>query len=138
MAGQTTDHVDAARLADVDLFADLSEEEREEVAGIMRLARVPVGNVLTAEGDASSKFFVILEGAMTVHRNGRHVADLGPGDVVGEMGTLALHPRNATVIATLPSAIGVLMGWDLRSLAERFPAVRTRADAIVASRSGQA
>jgi hypothetical protein len=51
-----------------------------------------------------------------LHRSGRHVADLGPGDVFGETGVLALKPRNASVIATTPVQVAVAMGWDVRSL----------------------
>lgn len=137
--GQETDgQVDGGRLAEVELFAGLSDEERDAVAGMMRVVRVPVGNVLALEGGSSAKFFAILDGAMTVHRGGQHLADLGPGDVVGEAGALALLPRNATVIATLPSEIAVLMGWDLRALVEQYPALRERAEAIVAERSADA
>lgn len=136
MDGKTAEpQVSGDRLAGVELFADLSDAERAEVASKMRLIRVPVGNVLAEEGGLASKSFVILDGAMTVHRAGRHLADLGPGDVVGETGALALLPRNATVIATLPSEIAALMGWDLRELLERFPAVKARADALVAART---
>ena len=131
----TSEHVGADDLAGFELFAGLSDDERGDVAAAMRREAVAVGGVLMVEGELSSKAFVVLSGAMTVHREGRHVADLGPGDVVGEAGTLGLLPRNATVIATVPSSIAVLMGWDLRDLANQHPSFRARIDELAARRA---
>jgi CRP/FNR family transcriptional regulator, cyclic AMP receptor protein len=130
-----TDRVDAARLADVELFSELTDEDREQVAQMMRLTRAPVGTVVAVEGDLPTKFFVLLTGTVTVHRAGRHLADLGAGEVFGEAGAVVLQARNASVIATTPAELGVLMGWDLRGLIARYPSVKERIDALVDARS---
>ena len=127
--------IEADRLGGVDVFSRLSAEELDRVAEMMRLVPAPVGTVVATEGDLSSTFFVVLSGTVTVHREGRHVADLGAGDVFGEVGTVMLQPRNATVIATTPAEVAVLMGWDLRDVLEQHPSVRARLDEIAASRS---
>lgn len=125
----------ADRLAGVELFSGLSAEELEDAAGVMDLVSAPVGSVLTSEADdLKAKFFVLLQGTVTVHREGHHVADLGPGEVFGEAVSVAGQPRNATVIVTTPAELGVVMGWDLRGLLERQPSIRTRLDEIVSSR----
>jgi CRP/FNR family transcriptional regulator, cyclic AMP receptor protein len=126
----------ADQLAGVELFSGMSPEELEDVAGTMQLVSAPVGDVLTSESDdMKAKFFVLLQGTVTVHRDGHHVADLGPGEVFGEAVSEAGQPRNATVIVTTPAELGVVMGWDLRALMERLPSVRTRLDEIASSRS---
>lgn len=128
----------ADRLAGVELFSGMSAEELEDVAGVMDLVSAAVGTVLTSEADdLKAKFFVLLQGTVTVHREGRHVADLGPGEVFGEAVSVAGQPRTATVIVTTPAELGVVMGWDLRELLERQPSIRTRLDAIVSSRSAR-
>ncbi len=126
----------ADQLAGVELFAGLSAADIEDVAGTMQRVSVPVGNVLVAEADdMNARFFVLLQGTVTVHRAGHHVADLGPGEVFGEAVSVAGQARNATVIATTPAELGVMMGWDLRALTERHPAIRTRLDTITSERS---
>lgn len=126
----------ADQLAGVELFSGMSAEELGDVAGVMDLVSAPVGSVLTSEADdLKAKFFVLLQGTVTVHREGHHVADLGPGEVFGEAVSVAGQPRNATVIVTTPAELGVVMGWDLRGLLERQPSIRTRLDEIVSSRS---
>jgi CRP/FNR family transcriptional regulator, cyclic AMP receptor protein len=124
------------RLAGVALFSGLSPEDLEDVAGVMQLVSAPVGDVLTSEtDDMKATFFVLLQGTVTVHRDGHHVADLGPGEVFGEAVSVAGQARDATVIVTTPAELGVVMGWDLRALLERLPSLRTRLDEIASSRS---
>jgi CRP/FNR family transcriptional regulator, cyclic AMP receptor protein len=132
------DEVAPDRLASVELFAGLSDEERSAVAATMRLQRFARGGVVAEEGDLPTKFFVMLDGHVTVHRDGRHVADLGPGEVFGEAGAAALQPRNASVIATTPVEVAVMMGWDLRDLMTALPALGARVEALIADRASSA
>lgn len=129
--------MDAAALDQVGLFEDLSPDERALIGEVMRVEQHPRGTMIVEEGDVPSKFFVILDGHVTVHREGRHVVDLGPGDFFGEVGVLALEPRNATVIATTPLKVAMAMGWDLRRALDQAPAAYRRlADTAAARMSG--
>jgi CRP/FNR family transcriptional regulator, cyclic AMP receptor protein len=126
------------QVADIELFSGLPGELRSQVAEQLLLTEVPVGEVLIAEDDLSTKLFLLFAGDVTVHRSGHHVADLHAGEVFGESGTLALEHRNATVIATTPARLGVLMGWDLRELAAGSPELAARLDELTRSRARQA
>lgn len=113
----------------------MSEEDLARVARASRYLRAPTGFVVTEEGDdLSAKFFVILKGTVTVHRAGRHVADMQSGDFFGEVGTMTIAPRNATVIATTPVEAAVIMGWDLREMVDDLPSLRTKLEAAVLER----
>jgi CRP/FNR family transcriptional regulator, cyclic AMP receptor protein len=126
--------MDASRLESVGLLADVSAEHREELAEVLREEKHPRGAVLVEEGDLPTKFYILLSGYVTVHREGRHIADLGPGDFFGEIGVLALEGRNASVIATTPCEAAVAMGWDLRQLLDEMPELKTRLATAAASR----
>jgi CRP-like cAMP-binding protein len=126
--------VDAADLEDVGLFSDLSPEGRATISGVMRVEEHPRGRLLVEEGDVPSKFFVVLDGHVTVHRAGQHVVDLGPGDFFGEIGVLSMEPRNATVISTTPLRVAVAMGWDLRRVLDQVPDARLQLVETAAAR----
>ena len=63
------------------------------------------------------------------------MAELGPGDVVGEMGVLERAQRNATVTATSPMLLVTLTGWDVRKLRKQAPEA---VDHLRAGRGGSA
>lgn len=126
--------VDVVELKPTGLFSDLLQENRAKLADVMKVEDHPVGAVLVAEGDLPSKFFVLLEGHVTVHRQGQHVVDLGPDDFFGEIGVLSLEERNASVIATTPVKVAVAMGWDLRRVLDELPTVRQKLENTAASR----
>ena len=113
--------MDVARLKRIPVFADLDDDALSKIAALAAEVSVPEGKELVREGDYSYDVLAIEEGTATVQRGGEHVADLGPGDVIGEMGVLERDQRNATVIATSPMLLMTLTSWDIRKLRKSAP-----------------
>ena len=129
--------MDAAILATAPFFSELSLGEQATIAPYAAEVRVAEGKCLVAEGDFSYELLVIEEGRAEVTRGGEHVADLGPGDVIGEMGVLDNVPRNATVTARTAMTLVTLSRWDVRRLRKNHAAIAERIQAIAAQRSGE-
>lgn len=88
-------------------FADvLMPAELDRLAGAARAVAFAAGERLVTEDDPGSSMFVIVSGSAEVTLRGdggpRHLADLGPGDVVGEGSLLTGATRSATVTAGAP------------------------------------
>jgi CRP-like cAMP-binding protein len=115
--------MDESQLASIDLFSSLSKRERNEIANRAEEIEVQAGTHLVREGEFAYEFFVIEEGSAEVVRDGEHVADLGPGDFLGEMGIVTQSPRNASVVAREPTRVMVLSEQDFRGVARSFPTV---------------
>ena len=130
--------MDPARLKRIPVFADLSDEERDHVAALAAEVSVPESKELVREGDYSYDVLAIEEGTASVDRHGEHIADLGPGDVFGEMGVLKREQRNATVVATSPMLLVTLTSWDIRRLQKTAPNAVAHLREVVAQRSDQA
>jgi CRP/FNR family cyclic AMP-dependent transcriptional regulator len=130
--------MDPARLKKIPVFADLSDEERDHVAALAAEVSVPESKELVREGDYSYDVLAIEEGTASVERHGEHIADLGPGDVFGEMGVLKREQRNATVVATSPMLLVTLTSWDIRRLQKTAPDAVDHLREVVAQRSDQA
>lgn len=70
-----------------------------------RRRRFPKGTVLMHQGDPSNAMYLLVHGFVRVERMSPalvkplHLADLGPGEVVGEIGIINRAPRSATVTA---------------------------------------
>jgi CRP/FNR family cyclic AMP-dependent transcriptional regulator len=130
--------VDPARLKKIPVFADVDDEELRHIANLMAEVSVPDGKELVREGDYSYDLLVIEEGTAKVEKSGDTVAELGPGDVVGEMGVLERAQRNATVIATSPMRLFTLTGWDVRRLRKSAPDAVEHLRSVVAERKDHA
>ena len=126
--------MDPARLRKIPVFSDLDNAELSHVAALAAEVSVPEGEALVREGDYSYDVLAIEEGTASVEREGTHIADVGPGDVVGEMGVLERSQRNATVRATSPMRLVTLTGWDIRRLRKSAPNAVEHLRGVVAQR----
>jgi cyclic nucleotide-binding protein len=83
-----------------------SAMERELSATIMRggpkprIRTLERGETLVSQGDAATQVYLILDGMFVVEVDGREVAEIGPGAVVGERAALEGGIRTATLRAT--------------------------------------
>ena len=53
-----------------------------------------------------------------VIRDGKKIASLGSGDLIGEMGLFERQQRNADVIATSPMRVVKLTHWEIRRMSQ--------------------
>jgi CRP-like cAMP-binding protein len=130
--------VDPQRLKNIAVFAHLDDEQLAHIAALAAEVSVPAGKELVREGDYSYDVLAIEEGSASVERDGDRIADLGPGDVVGEMGVLERSQRNATVVATSPMRLVTLTSWDIRRLRKTAPAAVDHLRGLVAERRATA
>ena len=114
--------MDEHKLKSLSLFAGLGKEDLRSVARVADEVDVDEGKELLHEGRFAYEFMVIEEGRAEVMRgSGEHVADLGPGEFVGEIAALERGRRNATVVARSPMTLVVMTARDLRHLAGSIP-----------------
>jgi CRP-like cAMP-binding protein len=126
--------LDPTRLKSIPLFEAVSDDALAEIATFAQEVSVEGGRELVREGDYSYEFMVLEEGAAEVKRGGEHVADLGPGDFFGEVGLLERDRRNATVVATAPTRLITLTGWDLKRLERTSPAAVEAIRSVIGQR----
>lgn len=126
--------IDPASLKEVPLFAGLSRGARKVVAQHTDEVRLAPGTKIVSEGALAYELFVIVEGTAQVSEGGTDIAQMGPGDVVGEIGVLRTHKRTATVTATSPVKALVLYGPELTALRETMPEVFTELESLIEER----
>jgi CRP/FNR family cyclic AMP-dependent transcriptional regulator len=126
--------LDASQLKSIPLFADVPDEELGQIATFAQEVMVNEGRELVREGDFSYEFMAIEEGEAEVSRDGKHLADLGPGDFFGETGLLEKTLRNATVTAKTPMRLVTLTGWDLKRMERHVPEAIERVRATLEER----
>lgn len=129
--------MDESVLRSIPLFSALSRDELRWLSAHTDEVPVEAGDRLIRDGAFAHEFFVILDGTAAVTRGGEHVADLVPGDFMGEMGVLAEEGRrSATVVATSPMRVVVMTDRDLRDLRREVPSVADAVARAVKERMG--
>jgi CRP/FNR family transcriptional regulator, cyclic AMP receptor protein len=126
--------MEESELRTVPLFESLSSEERRAIAPHADEIEVPEGTELVRQGEFAYEFFVIEDGTADVMRDGERIAELGPGDFLGEMGIVGKVVRNATVVTTSFVRAIVMTEQALRSITRTNPAVADRITAVVEER----
>jgi MFS family permease len=77
--------------------AEVPQIVLEQLAAAAQFCPLPPGIDVVVQGAQAHAFYAIVDGRVVVHRGGKTVVHLGPGDSFGERGLLDRGPRNATV-----------------------------------------
>jgi small-conductance mechanosensitive channel/CRP-like cAMP-binding protein len=126
----------AEQLGRVDLFAELSDEERAQLAATCREHLFGAGERIVRQGDPGRSMFVVLDGRVriTLEPSGQEVATTAAGGFFGEMSMLTGDPRTATVQAMGDAALLEIDAERFRTLAVQSPGLVERVGAIVLTR----
>ena len=85
-------------LASVPLFSGCTTKVLRDIAKATVELTLQQGKEFVTQGDVGREAFVIVEGTAEVSRGGQAIAELGPGDCVGELALLDHGPRTATAV----------------------------------------
>ncbi len=110
--------MDANRLTAIPIFSHLSDAEAKRLATFATETSAADGQILMKEGDYSVELIAIEEGSADVIQDGKKIASLKTGDLIGEMGLLEQRPRNADVLATSPMRLIKLTHWEIRRMSD--------------------
>jgi CRP-like cAMP-binding protein len=126
--------MDESKLGSIELFESLSRDERRTVAQHAEEIDVAEGTELVRQGEFAYEFFVIEDGTADVLRDGGRIAELGPGDFLGEMGIVSQAVRNATVVTTSAASVIAMTSQDFRAMQRSSPSVASQIQAAVEER----
>jgi len=131
--------LDAAVLAEVDLFGSLPEGAVERIAAAAQQRTLRRGDVLFREGDVGDELFIVESGRIAIANrsfDGREsvVALMEAGDVFGEMSLFDGEGRSADARALEPSSVNVVPFEPVRALFREQPELLWGVVALLARR----
>jgi len=127
----STDYLD--HLAQIRLFSSCNSKELAKIARASDELSLPEGKILMTQGETGREAFVIVDGRARVEVGDVEVAELGPGDHVGELALLDGGTRTATVTATTDMTVLVISQRAFFGLIDEVPGLARK---ILASLAG--
>ena len=123
----------------VPLFSELDGSELERFSRVAVPRSFPGGTRVFHEGDHSDACYIVRSGNFRVtreHSDGRAItlANLGPGDIFGELAMLDGEVRSASVEALNDGELLALPAIDVRSLLARHPDITVKLVAALTRR----
>jgi predicted acylesterase/phospholipase RssA/CRP-like cAMP-binding protein len=111
-----------------EIFKELTDHQLDQYASVMTVQTLARGETLFEQGSASDAFYVLLSGhliAILVNEKGtqQRIGNIGPGEVVGEMGVLTNQPRALKIVAQRESRLGKITQADFQKLYALSPKI---------------
>ena len=124
------------------LFAELTEQQRERLQGSTEFVTYGHGETIVSEGAEGDSMFMICRGQATVSRRIQKdesfaVAQLGVGDLFGEMTLCTGEPRSATVRTRGECELAEITRIHLAKLFEEDPSLLERFGDLVSRRQAE-
>jgi CRP/FNR family transcriptional regulator, cyclic AMP receptor protein len=111
----------AAVLAQIDFFTGCTQRQIEDIAKLVHDREVDAGDILCEQGESGTDAFVIVDGDIAVFFDDKQIAEIGPGEVVGELAVERGGIRTATLKAMTPVRALVVDSREIESVLSSDP-----------------
>jgi CRP-like cAMP-binding protein len=128
--------MDVSQLDGIPLFEGLQPDQLQRIADWLEPVEVPAGWYLLNQGSYPEGFFVVLDGEVTVERDGVAIGKIGPGDFFGEIALLEDDRRTATVTTATRVKAAVMDAADFFEMCAEIPSISSRITDAAMRRSG--
>jgi CRP-like cAMP-binding protein len=123
-----------ARLREIPLFSELSDDALRSLAQIASEVDVPAGQVMVKPYDPGLGMFIVEEGTVVVELDDREVK-LGPGDFFGELALLIPEGTRAARVRALTDVQCLAIArHDFAGLLENEPGISVAMLPVLARR----
>ena len=102
-------------------FSSLKGRDVERIAEAGTYVHQPADWSLMSEGTGADKAYIILSGTASVRHQGREIATMGAGDMVGALGVLGRKLRSASVVSSSEMEVLHFTRERLQELVEQIP-----------------
>jgi CRP/FNR family transcriptional regulator, cyclic AMP receptor protein len=117
----------------VSFFDTFSPQEVARISAAGTRVKVPGGWSPIWERTPADKAYIVLEGTVSVRRDGEEIAQVGPGEIIGEAAIVNHSLRTASIVALTPLELIHFTDRAVLELCQEIPAfgnaLRASADA---------
>ncbi|MHB1350986.1 MAG: DUF4388 domain-containing protein [Desulfobulbaceae bacterium] len=104
------------------LFEPLEDDALADLTVLLEFKVIPFGKVVVKKGSPGTNFYIILHGQVEVRADdGSKLADLGAGEMFGEMSLLSAEPFSHTIVSLTTSKLALLSIKNFKEILKKFP-----------------
>ena len=115
-------------------FSAFTPQEIARISSAGTRVTLPEGWAPISERTGADKAYIILSGTVSVRQHGEEVAQVGPGDIVGEAAILNHSLRTASIVALTPLELIHFTADQLNRLAVEMPKFGEQLEALAKER----
>ena len=120
MAKKSTHHLQYAEFA---FAASANPQELETLCRLTTRIDVKKGSILMHQGAFGNEVLLLVHGQLVIEKDGKLIASIAPGAVVGERAVILNEPRDATVRAAFDSTILAMSRSEFNTLLAECPSI---------------
>src|SRR6266511_399823 len=111
----------------IELFSRLDPKIQKKLSDACLMRPFTKNETIVRQGEMGLGLYLISKGRVKVENEKggqrKHLKDLGPGEVIGEMSVLDNKPRSATVTATEDTECVLLTRDSIMKLMNKYPEI---------------
>jgi CRP/FNR family cyclic AMP-dependent transcriptional regulator len=112
-------------LRNIDIFEPLDDDALSDLTLLLEMRSIPVDKVVINKGDPGSNLYIILKGLVSVLADdGSKVAQMGTGEIFGEMSLLSGEPVISTIHTIAPTQVAMLSVKNFRFVLKKHPVLQ--------------
>ena len=112
-------------LRKLSLFDYLEDDPLRELTMLLEFKTIPFGKIVVKKGTPGTNFFIILQGQVEVKADdGSKLADIGAGEMFGEMSLLSAEPFMHSIHSVKTTQIAILSIKNFKEILKGFPVLQ--------------
>lgn len=107
------------------LFNSLEDDPLQDLTMLLEFKSIPFGKVVVKKGTPGTNFFILLTGQVEIKAdNGSKLADIGAGEMFGEMSLLSAEPFRHSIYSVKSTQIAILSVKNFKEILKKFPVLQ--------------
>ncbi len=112
-------------LRNLDLFESLDDDALSDLTMLLDMRTIPLDKVTLKRGDPGRHLYIVLKGRVAVMASdGARIAEMGEGEIFGEMSLLSGEPVSNSIHTIADSQFALLSSKNFRHVLKKYPVLQ--------------
>ncbi len=112
-------------LRKIDIFESLDDDALSDLTLLLDVKTIPLDKIIIKKGELGSNLYIILSGVVIIMADdGSRVAEMGPGEIFGEMSLLSGEPVTNSVHTLEVTQVAMLSIKNFKHVLKKYPVLQ--------------